>query len=299
VKRGRDLIVVLAAIVALGAAIALQVIRDRAFPRDQREREQLLYVPSGPALTRITLAFDALAADLYWIRAIQHYGGDRLSGPKAAAKYQLLYPLLDITTTLDPYFNIAYRFGAIFLSEAYPGGPGRPDQSVALLRKAIVHMPHKWQYHHDIGFVYYWRLRDYQTAALWFQRAAAQPDAPNWLTPLAASMLSRGQDRTAARFLWQQIAQSEEGWLRRSAERALLQLEALDQIDQLENVSARFPPAEGEPFSWNRLIQRRVLLRQPVDPTGTPYDIDPASGQIRVAQASPLFPMPEEPRRLQ
>ena len=147
--------------------------------------------------------------------------------------------------------------------------------------------------------MYYWRLRDYQTAALWFQRAAAQPDAPNWLVPLAASMLARGQDRAAARFLWQQIAQSEEEWLRRSAERALLQLQALDQIDQLQNVSARFPPTEGEPFSWNRQIQKRVLLRQPVDPTGTPYDIDPASGQIRVAQASPLFPMPEEPRRLQ
>ena len=42
-------------------------------------------------------------------------------------------PLLDLTTTLDPYFSIAYRFGAIFLSEASPGGPGRPDQAVALL----------------------------------------------------------------------------------------------------------------------------------------------------------------------
>ena len=297
--RGRDILVIVAAIIALGGAIALQVLRDRSYPRAERQSEALLYVRSGSALARVTLAFDALAADLYWIRAIQHYGGDRLSGPQAAAKYRLLYPLLDITTTLDPYFNIAYRFGAIFLSEAYPGGPGRPDQSVALLRKAIVHMPHKWQYYHDIGFVYYWRLRDYQTAALWFQRAATRPNSPNWLTPLAASMLSRGQDRTAARFLWQQIAQSEEAWLRRSAERSLLQLDALDQIDRLQNVSARFPPPAGEPFSWERLIARRVLAGTPVDPTGTPYDIDPANGQIRVAQASPLFPMPEEPRQLQ
>jgi hypothetical protein len=298
-RRRRDIILVALGIVALGAAIGLQILRDRSYPRDERQTEELLYVRSGSVVTRMTLAFDALAADLYWIRAIQHYGGDRLSGPKAAGKYRLLYPLLDITTTLDPYFNIAYRFGAIFLSEAYPGGSGRPDQSVALLRKAIVHMPHKWQYYHDIGFVYYWRLHDYQTAALWFQRAAARPDSPNWLTPLAASMLSRGQDRTAARFLWQQIAQSEEAWLRRSAERSLLQLDALDQIDQLQNVSARFPPPAGEPFSWERLIERRVLRGTPVDPTGTPFAIDPASGQIRVGRASPLFPMPEEPRRLQ
>lgn len=291
--------VLVGAAVALAAAVSLQAARDRAYPRDERQSEQLLYVRSGAALNRIALSFDALAADVYWIRAIQHYGGDRLAGPKAAAKYQLLYPLLDITTTLDPYFNIAYRFGAIFLSEAYPGGPGRPDQSVALLRKAIVAMPHKWQYYHDIGFVYYWRLRDYQTAALWFQRAAAQPNAPNWLQPLAASMLARGQDRTAARFLWQQIARSEEPWLRRSAERALVQLQALDQIDQLESLANRFPPASGERYSWLLLIDKRVLSRAPVDPSGTPYEIDPATGRVRVSEASPLYPMPEEPRRLQ
>lgn len=298
-KRRRDVIALAMAAAAFGAAIALQMARDRSYPRDARQREQILYVRSGAALQRMTLGFDALAADVYWIRAIQHYGGDRLSGPQAASKYQLLYPLLDLTTTLDPYFNIAYRFGAIFLSEAYPGGPGRPDQSVALLRKAIVAMPHKWQYYHDVGFVYYWRLRDYTSAALWFQRAAAQPNAPNWLTPLAAAMLTRGNDRTAARFLWQQIARSEEPWLRRSAERALLQLQALDQIEQLEPVIRRFPPAAGEHYSWNALVGKGVLLRVPFDPTGTPYEIDPATGRVRVSEDSPLFPMPEEPRRLQ
>lgn len=297
--RRRDVIVLAAAVAAFGVAIALQMTRDRAYSRDERLTEQMLYVRSGEALQRMTLEFDAVLADVYWIRAIQHYGGDRLSGPQAASKYRLLYPLLDLTTTLDPYFNIAYRFGAIFLSEAYPGGPGRPDQSVALLRKAIAAMPHKWQYYHDVGFVYYWRLRDYQTAALWFQRASVQPNAPNWLTPLAASMLSRGQDRVAARFLWQQIAQSEEAWLRRSAERALLQLQALDHIDQLQAINTRFPPAPGEQNSWFRLIAKRVLVRVPVDPTGTPYEIDPATGRVRVSEQSPLFPMPEEPRRLQ
>jgi tetratricopeptide (TPR) repeat protein len=285
--------------VALAAAISLQILRDRWYPRDDVEREQILYVRSGTALRRLVLSFDALAADVYWIRALQHYGGDRLSGPKAQTKYQVLYPLLDLTTTLDPYFNIAYRFGAIFLSEAYPGGPGRPDQSVALLQKGIAVMPHKWQYYHDIGFVYYWRLRDYKTAATWFQKAAAQPNAPNWLAPLAASMLVHGNDRAAARFLWQQIAKSEEPWLRRNAERSLLQLQALDQIDQLEAVVRRFPPAAGEPYAWGDLLRRKILIREPFDPLGAPYLLDPVTGRVRVSEQSPLFPMPEEPRRLQ
>jgi tetratricopeptide (TPR) repeat protein len=295
----KDLQLTVLAAVAFAAAISLQIVRDHWYPRDDPQREQILYVRSGAVLQRIALSFDALAADVYWIRAIQHYGGDRLSGPGARTKYQVLYPLLDLTTTLDPYFNIAYRFGAIFLSEAYPGGPGRPDQSVALLRKAITVMPHKWQYYHDIGFVYYWRLRDYKSAALWFQRAAAQPNAPNWLAPLAASMLVHGNDRTAARFLWQQIAKSEEPWLRLSAKRSLLQLQALDQIDQLEAIARKYPPQSGEQYSWSDLVKRGGLRGQPVDPVGAPYVVDPVTGRVRVSEQSPLFPMPEESRRLQ
>jgi len=295
----KDLGMAIVAGVAFAAAISIQISRDRWYPRDDPAREQILYVTSGNALQRIALSFDAVLADVYWIRAIQHYGGDRLSGPRAQTKYQLLYPLLDLTTTLDPYFNIAYRFGAIFLSEAYPGGPGRPEQSVALLRKAITVMPQKWQYYHDVGFVYYWRLRDYQSAALWFQRAAAQPNAPNWLTPLAASMLTRGNDRAAARFLWQQIAKSEEAWLRRSAERSLLQLQALDQIDQLEAIVQKYPVPSGEPHTWSSLMKRGVLPGQPVDPVGTPYILDPATGRVRVSEQSPIYPMPEEPRPVQ
>ena len=297
--RQKDLGIAVMAGVAFAAAISIQIARDRWYPRDDPQREQILYVTSGPALQRIALSFDAVLADVYRIRAIQHYGGDRLSGPTAQTKYTLLYPLLDLTTTLDPYFNIAYRFGAIFLSEAYPGGPGRPEQSVALLRKAITVMPHKWQYYHDIGFVYYWRLRDYQSAAVWFQRAAAQPNAPNWLTPLAASMLVRGNDRAAARFLWQQIAKSEEAWLRRSAERSLLQLQALDQIDHLQAIVQKYPPASGEPHTWNGLMKRAGLPGQPVDPVGMPYVLDPVTGRVRVSEQSPLSPMPEEPRPLQ
>ncbi len=293
----RDRWLIAAAIAALTAAVMLQIGRDRAYPRDDRQKEQMLYVRSGEALKRMTLSFDALAADVYWLRAIQHYGGDRLVRPAAGPRYQLLYPLLDLATTLDPYFNIAYRFGAIFLSEGYPGGPGRPDQSVALLRKAISVMPQKWQYYHDVAFVYYWRLSDYQSAALWFRRASEQPNAPNWLAPLAASMLARGQDRTAARFLWQQIAKSEELWLRRNAEHALLQLDALDQIDQLEAVVHKFPPVPGERYSWFNLVRRFLLLRVPVDPTGTPYELDPETGRVRVSERSPLFPLPEERRR--
>jgi tetratricopeptide (TPR) repeat protein len=290
-------VLLVGAAAALAGAISLQVVRDTVHPRDRQESARILYVRSGPVLQRIALEYDALLADVYWIRAIQHYGGDRLHRRAAGGNYDLLYPLLDLTTTLDPYFNIAYRFGAIFLSEGYPGGPGRPDQAVALLRKALAARPGRWQYYMDIAFVYYWHLRDYRSAAQWIQRAAQQDHAPNWLPPIAATMLIHGEDRASARFLWQQIAQSGEAWLRRSAARALLQLDALDAIDRLQPIVHRYTPPPGGSYSWRAIVERRLLPGVPLDPSGTPYALDPATGRVHVSEKSQLFPMPENMQR--
>jgi hypothetical protein len=277
--------------VLLASAIALQVARDRLYPREPDATAQVLYVRSGSALQRIALEFDALLSDVYWIRALQHYGGDRLAKGRPN-RYQLLYPLLDLTTSLDPFFTIAYRFGAIFLSEGYPGGPGRPDRAVTLLRKGIAAQPGKWQYYHDIAFVYYWHLQDYQAAASWFQKAADQPGAPNWLQPLAASMLTEGGDRASARLLWRQILDSDQPWLRQNAERRLVQLDTLDLIDQLNAIVRRFPPEPGGPYTWEHLVRRGALRGIPLDPSGTPFELDPGTGEVRVSPRSELQPMP-------
>ena len=289
---------VVAAGLCLALAVSLQFARDRAYPRDDPDTQTLLYVRSPAVLDRMALGFDALLADVYWIRAIQHYGGHRLE-PGKPRRYELLYPLLDIATSLDPYFNIAYRFGAIFLSEAPPGGPGRPDQAVALLRKGIAAQPAKWQYHHDIAFVHYWALRDPVAAASWFRRAAEQPGAPNWLMPVAAAMLTQGSDRASSRFLWQQILGSDQEWLRRRAEHALMQLDALDQIDQLEDLVAQAPMKPGEPYAWQGLVRAGRLRGIPLDPSGTPYEIDAFTGDVTVSTDSLLFPLPKpvEPKR--
>ncbi len=284
------------AAVCLAVAVGLQIARDRTYAMRERVADRVLYVRSGEAAKRLTLGFDALAADVYWIRAIQHYGGDRQADP-GKGRFELLFPLLDLTTTLDPYFTIAYRFGAIFLAETPPGGPGRADQAEQLLKKGIAAQPGKWQYYYDTGFVYYWHERDYKAAARWFQQAADQPNAPNWLRPLIASMLTTANDRTAARFLWQQMLQSDQAWLRRNAERRLLQLDALDLIDQLEAFVKRYPPPPGEPLTWQGLMRRSPLHQIPTDSTGTPLDLDPVTGQVTVSKESPLQPMPDLNRR--
>ena len=176
---GRAWILPAVASALLVGVVALQRIRDRMepLPRPQGNRS-LMYVQSPEVARRLALTFDALAADIYWMRAIQHYGGTKRAIDSVGGSYDLLYPLLDLTTSLDPNFRIAYRFGAIFLSEPLPTGAGRPDLAIGLLEKGLRAQPDRWEYAQDIGFVHYWWRRDYMEAAAWFLRAAKISGAP-------------------------------------------------------------------------------------------------------------------------
>lgn len=277
-------------VLCLTAAIGLQTVRERiAVPR--RTVTPTLWLQSPEAARRMMLGFTALAADVYWIRAVVHYGGERRSST-AEGRYALLYPLLDMTTTLDPHFDVAARLGAIFLSEGYPGGPGRTDQAIALLEKGLRHDP-RWQYRHDIGFVNYWWLKDYKAAAHQFELASQMPGAPLWLRTMAAATLVKGGDRNGARQLWTELYNTADvEWLRRAATHSLQQLQALDELDALSALASRYLARTGAaPRSWDDLVRAGLLPGVPADPSGTPYRLGPGVG-LSLAADSPLQPLP-------
>src|SRR3954447_1594107 len=298
--------VVVIVAVLLGGAASLQAVRETRFPPPP-VAEDTLYVTSGSTLRRLTTGYQALAADLYWIRAIQYYGGVKLRldktgaattqpGEGAPSDYALLYPMLDLTTTLDPHFNIAYRFGAIFLAEPRPGGAGRPDLAIKLLEKGLAARPNKWEYMQDIGFVHYWWRHDYESAASWFDKASKVDGAPWFLRSLAATTLAEGGDRQSSRTMWQAIRESAEiDWLRNDAERRLMQLDAADFIDQVQADVKRARTAGVPVGSWQDLIRAGAIRGIPVDPMHTPLELG-ADGVVQLSPKSPLFPLPEEPR---
>ncbi len=297
--------VALVVVALLAVAARLQAVRERDYP-PSLDDEDTVEVASGAGLRRLTGAFNGLAADVYWIRAIQYYGGAkrRLASsiapdpPASIAvdEYRQLYPMLDITTSLDPRFSIAYRFGSVFLAEAYPGGAGRPDLAVKLLEKGLREQPDKWEYMEDIGFVHYWYRHDFRTAALWFDRAGHAPGAPWWMASMAATTLAEGGDRTSSRHMWEAIRQSAENdWLRNNAEHRLLQLRALDQIDGLQTAVDAFARRAGAPpRDWPALARANGWTGVPLDPAGAPYELSP-DGHVSLSRRSSLWPLPEEP----
>ena len=94
--------------------------------------------------------------------------------------------------------------------------------------------------------------------------------------------------------MWEEIARTaEDEWFRNEARRRLQQLDAMDQLDQLRTVAARFAEQQGAPASdWSELRAAGYLKGTPVDPTGTPYRLD--AGVVTLDHSSRLWPLPAQ-----
>jgi len=233
----------------------------------------VLYIPSGTNLRRLCLGNEGLLADVYWTRAVQYYGRNRLE--RVVTRYDLLAPLLRITTDLDPHLLIAYRFGAIFLMSKYPEGAGQPQVALQFVRRGIVANPDYWRLWQDLGFIYYWELKDYKMAAKIFAVGSERPGADYWMKALAGTMAARAGELETSRFLWSEIYRhAETDEVRRTAAEHLVALAAAEQIEQLNQLLAVYQKKQGrEAHQFYELYAAGLLRGLPRDPSGEPYVI--------------------------
>jgi hypothetical protein len=98
--------------------------------------------------------------------------------------------------------------------------------------------------------------------------------------------------------MWRTIHDTADNdWLRRQAERSLMQIDAMEFIADLQaRVDKWRLRADAAPAQWTGLIEARVVSGLPIDPAGVPYEIDPA-GKVTVSAGSPLSPLPEPSSR--
>jgi len=254
-----------------------------------RAQEEVLYLWSGQQVKRLFPGFEGVGADLYWLRTVQYFGGERLFA--RAKRFELLRPLIDITTTLDPRLEIAYRYGAVFLSEGPPVGAGRPLEGIEVLAEGARRLPHSWRLRQDLGFFHYLFLSDAARAAAILDEAAALPGAPFWLRTLAADLLARGGNRADARQMWKQMFdQAEEGILKENARLRLRILDSQDRADYLTALVAQLGRRVGR--RPDRLDELRTagLWRGPLkDSEGVRFGYDASSGRVSISRESPLW----------
>ena len=258
---------------------------DRQLAALHQERDDLV-LRSGRLMKVLSLEYGALLADVYWTRAVQYYGDKRV---RREEKFELLAPLLDLTTTLDPHLVVAYRFGAVFLAEPAPAGAGRPDQAVELIRRGIENNPDYWRLWQDLGFIYYWELRDYPKASEAFLEGSQRPGADVWMKVLAAKVAEEGQSRATSVFLWRQVYDSSsDALIRKNALNHLQTLKAEEDRENLDELVRQFAQRFGRlPRELGELISAGILPGVPVDPRGHPYVLGPG-GKTQLHPKSPL-----------
>ena len=277
----------------LVAVAALQARIDATTNSMARPGQQLL-LRSGAALKKISLGYNALVADIYWTRAVQYYGA-RVSQP--GSNYDLLWPLLDVATTLDPHLIVAYRFGAIFLSEPYAGA-NRTDLAIELVERGIAANPTEWRLGTDLGLLYYLRVRDYPKAAKAYLEASKMPGAPPVIKVMAARIAEQGGSLATSRMIWSELYQStSDPTIKKNALKQLASLKAQQDESQLDEVAAAYAKRFGHaPAKIQDMFAAGMLRGIPVDPAGFPYVLGPdGKTHLNPASSVEIIPPPKLP----
>ena len=235
---------------------------------------------------RLSLGFNGLAADWYWLNALQYIGrkleeqtprGQEVAQAAELDRLKALDPrvlvrLFDMISTLDPRFTAVYEFAAVVLPVV------DVPAAVALLEKGIQTNPDQWYLHQQLAYIY-WQRGDYLAAADAFRRGARMTTA-RWMEFMAKNMEAKGDDPQVARAMYSRMyEQAQDDQVKQWALKRLMELRSLEERAQIRRVLAVFVAAQAHcPGAWGDLTAplRAAALRtdgrgQPLDPSDTPY----------------------------
>jgi tetratricopeptide (TPR) repeat protein len=269
-------------IVVAGIACAALLVRwtdSLRPPFDPNAIDESLYLNDKTA-RRMSLGFNGLAADWYWMRSLQYVGkkifqfdGDIRVDDMSALNLKLLAPLLETATTLDPEFIAPYEYAAAVLPAI------DVQEAIRLAEKGIDANPNAWRLYHHLGYVY-WRQNEFHKASEIYDRGAQVPGAPAWMQAMKARLLSDGGSRSTAREIYTRMyGEASEDQVKKMARSHLMRLDSLDQRDALRKLFAAYKARTGKcPDAWRELepVFRTARIRvdqsaAPLDPSGAPY----------------------------
>ncbi|HEX8117106.1 MAG TPA: hypothetical protein VF521_07530, partial [Pyrinomonadaceae bacterium] len=255
-----------------------------------------LYVKPETA-RRMSLAFNGLAADWYWLRSLQYVGrkvgayhGTFTLDDMRPLGMRNLGPLLEQSTALDPQFIAAYEFGAVVLPAI------DRDAAVRLVERGIRENPQEWRLYHHLGYIH-WQAGRFAEASAAYEAGARQPGAPAWMRVMAAQMNAQGGSTAVAREMYRRMyEESGDEQVRSLAVLRLAQLDSLEERERIRRVLADFRTRNGRcPSDWReaatmlRVFKLRVSAAGvPLDPSDVPYVLDTATCDVELGEGSKI-----------
>jgi hypothetical protein len=295
VERRRDALLALLVVVGLAASFGLARWLDARRPAEDpfASYEELYLKPE--TTRRLSLAFNGLAADWYWLRSLQ-YVGRKVDAYKGAFTLDDMRPLgmrnlgalLEQSTALDPQFTAAYEFGAVVLPSI------DRDAAVRLIERGIRENPHEWRLSHHLGYIH-WQAGRFPEASAAYEAGARQPGAPAWMHLMAVQMSVQGGSRAVAREMYRRMYEgAADEQVRTLALMRLAQLDSLDERDRIQQVLTDFRARAARcPADWREVapLLRAARLRldaagAPLDPSDVPYVLDAAACDVKLGDSS-------------
>ena len=291
-NRDRTKTIALAFVVVIGMTCAALLVRRLDTlrpPPDPNAIDESLYLNSKTA-RRISLGFNGLAADWYWMRSLQYVGRKIINVDNvqidslARLNLKLLAPLLDTATTLDPEFLDPYEYAAIVLPSI------NVEEAIRITKNGIDANPNAWRLYQHLGYIY-WQQGNYQAASETYGRGAQIPGVPPWMEAMKAKMLADGGSRDTAREIYTRMfEQSADEQVKDMARKHVWLLDSLDQRDVLKKLMQAYRDKTGHcPTSWTELSTpfRDFSIPvdafgAPLDPSGAPYVLRPGACEVQL-----------------
>lgn len=284
-RSSREGVLLLVVFVGLGTVVCLSRLMDSRRPAlDAQIEEEQLYV-NGRTVKRISLGFNGLAADWYWMRSLQYVGRKILNSPRdiqlddlGPLNVKLLAPLLDTATTLDPEFMEPYEYAAVVLPAV------NVEDAIRITRKGIAANPSAWRLYQHLGYIY-WQQKDFKAASEAYGQGAELSGAPLWMEAMKAQMMVEGGSRNTARQIYELMYQETDDLnVREMARKRLLQIQSFRERDEIRRVLGEYVAREQRcASSWKDVSSALRRAGLPLDASGAP--LDPANAPYRLVKA--------------
>ena len=162
---------------------------------------QSLVLMPGEIINEFVLSgFSGIAADLLWIRADEYWH---------EGEWHRAFPLYRTVTWLQPNFIVAWSMGGWHLAYnmyAYTKDPEMKkyflESGINFLKEGILANPNEYQLYFELGWTYFHKAEDYDSAIRYFRRAV-KFEHPHYIDRLIAHAYRKKGDIAAEYKEWQ------------------------------------------------------------------------------------------------